>query len=395
MSVFRVWLVILLSVAVALGVTLFGNEQSAEEVQNGGYSGVKLFAIPYGSEASQVGFAIGAGPEGFQVAGPSHIKVDRYGNVWLLSGSQVKAFRRDGTLLRMVGRVTRNDPDRAEDERSPLEHLQFIRTYAIDGRGYVYFTGDRPLTHLFVINGSNELVLSDRDVYGNLMQVRGEEKMLWQLQRQFGHELAQTCLRGLGGPLFMCTDERDYLYLLADAPVQDKERGGRETCFYEFTPDLEFVGTVPGYYMGPDGYTYEFAADNTAENIRLHTYDREGNRVRTTQLIRPEGPWPSCDTPVFDRSHNIYLPCPRKRTLPMTVMPGVEISHDLIVYKYSPDGELLAEFTIPYPPVDPTGAPSPIAVDKEENMYYLNFGASELQVMIVGTKKYPTSTTTP
>lgn len=388
---FRVQLPMLLFAVVLSGVASFADDENAEELQNPEYPGVVLFSIPYGSQPGQVGFRK---LEHSEAAGPGHIKVDRHGNVWLLSGSQVKAFRRDGTLLRVVGRVTQDGADQAEDERSPLEHLQFIRKYAIDGRGYVYFTGDKPLIHLFVINESNELVLSDRDVYGNLVQVRGEEKMLWQLQRQFGHEIAKACIGGLTGPLFMGTDEADHLYLLADAPVQDKERSGTEMCFYEFTPDLEFVGTVPGYYMGPDGYTYEFAAGNTAENVRLHTYDREGNRVRTTRLIRPEGPWPGCSRPVFDWSHNIYLPCSSKRDQPVAVVPGVEIRYDYTVYKYNPGGELLAKFTIPNPPVH-RGAASPIAVDEDENLYYLNFGASELQIMIVGTKKSPTSTTTP
>jgi len=345
---------------------------SAQEV----YVEEAMFTIPWGDGPGEVGLSPYAGETG-ERAGPCHLQLDRHGNIWLLDGHNlaVKCFSPEGDLLRSVGRVEADAREQRWGEWNWLAMIGGIRGYAADGRGFACLLADTFHQHMLVIDPSGEAVTSRADCYWRLMERRGEEKVLWQLE----HETTVDWIGNLDVLAYrrLATDDQDRLYLLGKAEEQEPG-AGTETEWYVFSPDLQYLGKRPGYYCGPDGYTYQFHSQNTPEDVRLHAWDREGDLVGTRRLAHPEGSWPPCAMPCFDRQQNIYLPCPVEREQSDEVRLPAEVSEtpltierDYVLYKFSPAGELLASVTVPHIRFVGDDLGSPVAVDADQDIYYL------------------------
>ncbi len=355
---------------------------SAQEV----YVEETLFTIPWGDAPGEVGLSPYAGETG-ERGGPCHLQLDRHGNIWLKDGQNlaVKCFSPDGEPLRSVGKVEGDIQEQRWGEWNWLAMIGGIRGYAADARGFVYLLADTFHQHMLVIDPSGEAVTSRADCYWRLIERRGEEKVLWQLE----HETTVDWIGNLDLLAYgrLATDDRDGLYLLGEA--EEQEPGAdTETEWYVFSPDLQYLGKRPGYCCGPDGYTYQFDSENTPQNVRLHTWDREGDLVGTRRLVHPEGSWPPCATPCFDRQQNVYLPCPVEREQPEEVRLPAEVSEtplaiksDYVVHKFSPAGELLALVTVPSVTFASDGLSSPVAVDASQGIYYLLPAADGMRVM--------------
>jgi len=178
--------------------------------QNQQYAQVKLFSIPYGSEPDQLGLS-SAPVETGERAGPGHIQVDGHGNIWLLDAchAQVKAFSRDGKLLRTVGKAEPGELDEYGNPVNPLARVNYIAQYAVDDRGYVYLWCDLNYMRLLVVDPSGRVVTSDVDGYGWLIEPRGEEKLRLQM--------TEAGLEGLLDPVpfdGFQTDRAGNLYML-------------------------------------------------------------------------------------------------------------------------------------------------------------------------------------
>lgn len=352
--------------------------------QNQQYAQVKLFSIPYGSEPDQLGLS-SAPVETGERAGPGHIQVDGHGNIWLLDAchAQVKAFSRDGKLLRTVGKAEPGELDEYGNPVNPLARVNYIAQYAVDDRGYVYLWCDLNYMRLLVVDPSGRVVTSDVDGYGWLIEPRGEEKLRLQM--------TEAGLEGLLDPVpfdGFQTDRAGNLYMLVGIP-REQWTDWHKRKLHKFSPTHDYLGSVSGEHVGPDGFTYEFAPEGTRTERDLYVYDANGEQTGTVHLVAPEGLEALGRADVFDRSHNIYLYSDRERDEPEMIEPppeitraGLKIWADYVVCKYSLAGDLLAQFRVPYPPVQTGWVAPPIAVDSDENVHYLEFTPTGVDVMM-------------
>ncbi len=347
------------------------------------YMEESLFVIPWGDGPGTVGIVPQPGEGGARATGPCGLQVDRHGNLWLLDRRHLAltCFSPEGEPLRSVGKIDADVGERPWGEWNWLAMIQGgLRGYAVDGRGFVYLPADTGYQHMLVIDPAGEVVTSRADCYWRLIERRGEEEILWQLQHQ-------TDVDWIGdlGYKRVATDDRDRLLVLGKAPEDESGRGHQ---WYAFSPDLDYLGPRPGTLCGPDGSTYHLERGGAPDQLRLHRWDGEGNALGTVQLTHPDGAWERHARAVFDTDGNVYVPAIVDREEPLWVDLPADVSdqaltmkRQYVVYKFGPDGRPLASATIPMTGLAVSSRDAPIDVDGREAIYYLSPAPDGMHVM--------------
>lgn len=357
---------------------------SAAAAQATGPPGTVLFQVAYGDRDEQLGLPTGEELQ-YLLSGPGLVKVDAAGNIWIFDATHnaLKLFSRTGRLLRVVGNAAWCG--RVGSQMGPQSAPDFepFQLFTVDGRGHVYILHGAAADGFTVVDCSDRPLVSERDVFGMLIEFGGVEKIVSQLRRrQF------PALEGMGEihSASLDSDHSNNFYVLGLDPEREwRATDGMPTVLYKFDSQLDYIGTRRGTIIGPDGCTYEISTPESDKWISVDMYAPDGGELGTVRLSPPEQiAWqfrPLC----VDASRHLYLLCATDRERPRAVRPGLSIDRSLTVLKYDAKGTLLREIEIPGYPLPLAPSCSPVLIDEAENVYYLDLGERALSIRMAGS----------
>jgi len=357
---------------------------SAAAAQPTSPHGTVLFQVAYGDRDEQIGLPTGEELQ-YLLSGPGLVKVDAAGNIWIFDATHnsLKLFSRTGRLLRVVGNAawcrrvaTQIGPQSAAD-------FEPFQLFTVDGRGHVYILHGAAADGFTVVDGNDRPLVSERDLFGMLIELGGVEKIVSQLRRR-----PFPALRGMGDMYgaSLDSDHSNNFYVLGLDPDREwRAIGGMPTVLYKFDGQLNYVGPRRGTIVGPDGSTYEILAPESDRWISVAMYAPDGGELGTVRLS-PLGQIAWRFRPLsVDASRHLYLLCATARQPPRAVGPGLSLDQNLTVLKYDATGALMRTIDISGYPLPLAPSCSPVLIDEAENVYYLDLGEQALSIRMAGS----------
>jgi hypothetical protein len=366
------WLRALVLMAV---VSLF--PRAALAVQ-GHYERELLFSTAYGPGPEQIGVQPGISGDEDEEEPASLWKlcVPAPDAIYVADAVQhrIKRFDAAGRVTAIAHSVLeRLDVEGGPAQPEILTDIDFIDDFAATPQGLFFAALGGMNEKVEVFDSTGAPLASLRDARGKITEPRGWDKLLPQVLRRVAHI---SC--GEPDIYSLNTDESGHVYLHVTPAANEYN-----VSLAKFDPDLNLVGTVPGFMVGWDGRTYGFVPSRSSEpNDRLRVYTAEGTLERTITLRPPEDvsegdynsashQWRGLD-PLFDARGDIYLVLNHRRPADQwrQLMPGFKISDDVVVYKFDRVGSFLGRLVLDGLPfwMDP-----PLAVDPDGNIYHLEY----------------------
>jgi hypothetical protein len=301
--------------------------------------------------------------------------------VWLVDPNQAaaKLYDADGGLVRFVGRPV---PPGQPDDRDPTQRQQVRMP---DGTWSVSPVESLDLTQDFCATPDGRTFVSDSrsrtvlvfDEDGNL------EHDAWrhlegQVRALTGHEIRPK-------PPTIYVDRYGCLYLHIRGPYRSRY------FLVKFDPDLECLGTRPGFSPGWDGWTYEWVGSGGVEgpNDVLRVYDADGQSCYELAIVPPVElaggdydpacrHWEAADSAHYDAAGNIYMVLSVPRETPLAIASDLTVERDIAVYKFDAAGGFVAKLILEGTPfyMHPR-----IAVDPQGNIYHVRALAGGIEII--------------
>ena len=307
------------------------------------------------------------------------------GGVWGGEASSccIKRYLSGGTFARAVGSPWLSVSEMPlSGERLPATYrgatwafLTGLQSFATDTRGFVYALVE-PHSRVLVFDAEGSPVLSRRDASGFTYELRGWEKMCYQLRRSMQVLWPEvTAVR--------CSRHDDVFLTIANAPSDD---GTARPRIARFNAELDFVGWRDGQYADLEGCTYEFST-NADGGWLLRRYDDAGALAETLSLPIPdtekEAPSQVSGKPkqpgvLLDGRHHTYLLFHEPAAVFERKNMATTMQRAVRLHEYDGAGVLLRTLRLPVVAMG-VGAPC-VTVDPEGTIYYAIYGTLALEV---------------
>lgn len=305
--------------------------------------------------------------------------------VWVSEASscRIKRYLSGGAFARAVGSPWLSISETPLiDERLPATYrgpawafVTGLQSFATDTRGFIYALVD-PHTRVLVFDADGVAVLSRQSGADLTYELRGWEKMCYQLRRSMQVLWPEvTAVR--------CDKHDDVFLTIANAPSDD---GTVRPRIARFNAELDFVGWRNGQYADPEGYTYELSP-NADSGWLLRRYDDAGALVETLSLPIPdtekEAPSQASGKPtqpgvLLDGRHHTYLLFHEPATVFERKNMATTMQRAVRLHEYDGAGVLLRTLRLPVVAMG-VGAPC-VTVDPEGTIYYAVYGTLALEV---------------
>lgn len=346
----------------------------------------RVLRLEYGWQMSKVGNYPHVVADGLNREQPlvSGIVAEALG-VWVGEATccHVKRYLLSGAFDRAVGSPWLSISETPLiDERLPATYrgpawafVTGLASFATDTRGFVYALVD-PHTRVLVFDAAGAPVLSRRDASGFTYELRGWEKMCYQLRRSMQVLWPEvTAVR--------CSRHDDVFLTIANAPSDD---GTVRPRIARFNAELDFVGWRDGQYADPEGYTYELST-NADSGWLLRRHDDAGALVETLSLpipdtekdlASPASGKPTQPGVLLDGHHHTYLLFHEPATVFERKNMATTMQRTVRLHEYDGAGVLLRTLRLPVVAMG-VGAPC-VTVDQEGAIYYAIYGTLALEV---------------